>query len=408
MKILKIEVDKNNHIRADWDNGDSSREGEIQLDPLRKTMLDILEGWFRDGRIRERKEIELLGEILFQAIFQNNVDLFFREKLNSLPKGERMRIELVFQPGTEDLSGRMWEFMYSEKDGFFAVNHNLFISRWIPSDRDRVVPPPVKELKILLVVSLPEEALRELKEAIEKGDFGKISKKYLGQLSEEDLQGLQEKLNDPITYDKIMNEIEDYKKIAKYIDELSINPSITVRRIDNPNGDSLMEEMEEYEPHIVHFIGCGDYGRIILHHGIAGQTWCCSSFADLFSKFQPRLVFLQLCMWPPETMQANFATLGPELMRKEIPNIIASQYPINPDTAKRLTKTFYEGLAAGKTIDTAFIDGRLTISRGLPTSILVAGSPVVYMHSRQEDKIYEPEQARTGETSGLQQDISTK
>ena len=154
--------------------GEGSAKCQIVLDDIRKKMLGVIEGWMRKGNISENEELQLLGTILYEAIFNGQVKNFFESKLGEFERArrankseERLRLELSFNKTTaQHLAALPWEFLYYPKDQtFLATKVNIVLTRRMPVEGDREeLKRPEGPLKLLLVVARPKEFMPTIKD----------------------------------------------------------------------------------------------------------------------------------------------------------------------------------------------------------------------------------------------------
>lgn len=368
---LIVTVSKANDVEIRMGENGVRTKGKVNLDPVREGMLTIFEDWLCKGKISEEEEVKVLGTILYEAIFDGNVGNFFETKLDEFESrssekkgGERCHIELVFEKGEgetgeDGLADRPWEFMYYPKDDTpLATKANIVLSRHEPTHRNREnLEPPPGTLKILIVVAELEEFFR----SDDAAEAEKYKKEFA--TSVEQIGGLW---------------------------ELAKNSRIeVVGSLNKPTFDELEKALDDYKPHVVHYIGFGrQKGEIaLLKAGKKEAEWCTGlSFAGCFEKVQPQLVFLHLCQGAQKKvdanyLKANFAVLAPALIRKRIQAVVAMRYPIRHESARQFTEEFYKSLSQGKSVATAVQEGRRRSARGgIKDSSF--GSLVLFMHSQ--------------------------
>ncbi len=336
---------------------DAQADGKVQMDPLTRRTIDVFEEWLRDGKITKANEMQVLGMHLYRAIFSGRVEDLFQETLKrARNQQQRLRVQLSFKPKAGELASMPWEYLYSpdtdmEPGFWFATHLNLVLSRYMPlgSERDQAVPSVDNKVRILVVVSQPE-------------DLGPV-------------------IADPV--------IDQIKKLQEKLPiELEIHRETTL--------DSLVDKIQEVQPNVVHFIGHGRFnreegqGQIALLAFNNNADWCADSqFASVFSQVspKPRLVFLHLCESATAKLDAfssTFSGLAPKLIQAEVPTVVAMQYPITNLAAIAFTRAFYESLGKGSTIDDAVQEGRFRITTRIAGAMdtRVFGTPVLYMRSR--------------------------
>jgi hypothetical protein len=343
---LQIIVQGNGQVRARKQGG-GEVGGEFRLSPLHKNLIAIFDRWLREKKISRRQELAGLGSLLYQSLFDDDVGRFFKQSLDSVTGSDRLRLQLVFHQAAADLAGVPWEFLYypdrESQRGFFLATHpKLVLSRYIPLGVDRPDLGADEALRFLVVVSQP--------------------------------QGVGPVIAPPV---------------IEAIENLSETHRITVRLLENPTIDEFIEAVEHDQPHVLHFMGHGKFdgeGSIALRqYSESAAAWVTdNTFAEYFQRFQPRLVVLHACQGGEVDFTNNFSGLAPQLIRMQIPAVVAMQYPVANDVAIQFSRAFYRALARGEPVDGAVQEGRLRITQGNPNahSSLDFGTPVLYMNSQ--------------------------
>jgi hypothetical protein len=373
MKEYELTVEVNDNDTVSIQSGEGGSEtGKIFLDPVRRKMIKVFDNLLRRGKISGDDELGLLGEILYEAIFNGEVETFFKGRLkqldaarqaNELLKEERLRVELVFREGSnaQELGKYPWEFLYYPDEGTpLATKANIVLCRHMPTrgiNRENITPPE-GPLKVMLVIARPDEFLPDIN----------------------DEKAVEYEKN----FEAIVNDILNLKNLKTSQIEI-------LEPLKSPTVDKLAQALVELKPHIVHYIGHGRYssaGEIaLIRESCQSVHWCSSAtFADCFEGVPPRLVFLHLCAGvqndkvSADYLKANFAELAPELIQKRVQAVVAMRYPVHHVAAQKFTKNFYQALAEGRTVAAAVQIGRRFSTLSVRDSAL--GSPVLFMHSK--------------------------
>ncbi len=365
---LILVVQNGSTIRARRQDG-AEVSGEFVLDDLHRSMIEIFDDWLNTGKIARRRELEVLGSLLYTALFNDRIEIFFKQSLGEARKArQRLRVQLSFEGKAADLANLPWEYLYSPDTetyaGFFlATDVALVLSHYMPLEMARqALAPAESPLHILIIVSKPQ-------------DLNPV----LSDLVIEAIQSLSEKF--PIKVD------------------ILITPTV----------EKLLGTLEGTEPHVVHFIGHGRFdkvqgkGQIALLDGKGENAlWIRDrEFAEFFVQKSaiPRLVFLHLCEGGAIDFTANFAGLAPQLIRAGTQAVVAMKYPITNRAAIIFSRAFYRELAKGEPVDNAVQIGRwqITVNDPLAYDSPVFGVPVLYMRSR--DGIIQPPTLKQEEVS---------
>jgi hypothetical protein len=340
-------------------SGGEEISGTLNFDELRLDTIKIFEDLLSESRIKRRRELEVLGRLLYEGLFADQVGNYFEQALQEAQKaGQHLCVRLRFQKAADELSRLPWEYLYrsgtdTSRGFWLSTNVNLVLVRFMPLASSSTSPKPTESLlRTLIVVSEPA-----------------------------DLQ--------PVAAESVIEAIE---KLAE-----TTHP-IEIYKLDKPTIKNFQEKLQETKPHVLHFIGHGRYKMAEKQAEIAllkpderSVEWCPDkTFAEYFQPVDsnPRLVLLHLCqaaLSDPDssTFIANFSQLAPQLILANIQAVIAMQHPIlNPD-AISFCRAIYRKLAEGESPDDAVQYGRMQIVSGNPNAYnsRVFGTPVLYIHS---------------------------
>jgi hypothetical protein len=349
---VTITVFDGNRVRIE-DEMRNDKLGQANLDPLRRATIAIFEDWLRNDRISRREELQVLGQHLYETLFNGEIERFFEERLQSVVKGDRLRVQLYFAETAKELATLPWEYLwYPRGESWFSTAVDFVLSRFLPpgqGGRIAGLDPGESPLRILVMVSEPE--------------------------------GLNPVIADPV-YDAI--------------DKLKERFPILVNRHDGPTRQDFVNILKETEPHVVHFLGHGRFRRdtdppwaeitLPLSNKAGEEPWCRDQdFAECFRQAQvkPRLVFLHLCEGAVVDFRANFAGLAPQLIRRGmVPAVVGMQYPIANKFAIQFSRAFYEEIAKGEHLDAAVQTARYKLTHNPEAyDTRVFGTPVLYMYS---------------------------
>jgi hypothetical protein len=302
----------------------------------------------------------------------------------------RFRVTLIFEEGKDELAGYPWEFLYvprPNETGFFLAGEKaeLILTRFVPKLGTPLPKPAGEKLVILVAWSQP----KELAPVVESDTV--LAIKTLAEKIKDSLSGKKE--------------------------------NIEVRELTQATHGDLKDRIENGQPppNIVHFIG---HGRVTgneaeialmktrdqinldkakwLKEGVRGDppeaNWVNSdSMRALFIKEPPRVVFLHACnsdKAPPGSLEA-FRSTAQQVLRANVPFVIAMQYEISNEDATSFAKTFYEKLGEGMSIDEAVKSGRNELGKKEPSwGHPRFGTPVVYLQS--EDSVIVKKEVKEG------------
>lgn len=307
------------------------------------------------------KLLEQVGKHLYNCLFQGNVRDRFRDELTKVSDNNSLgiRIRLVIEPGL--IAALPWELLYDPARKLFLATWNKTpVTRYLkmtPSSRDLTLIPPVSVL-----VAIP--AYSGLKVESEK------------QIVEEAFAGL-------------------VKDGLVELDFLESKVTLT----------TIADKLSSKKYHIFHFIGHGCF-QLGDEEGFVGINWdddedrdeedqACSKIegirwlsgtrvANWFTNHPSvKLIILNSCQGAQTSTTKPLAGVVPCLFRREIPAVIAMQYPIYDEAARLFSARFYNKLCKGYErglIDVALSDARDRMLQKRPGRIDFA-TPVLYMLS---------------------------
>jgi hypothetical protein len=332
--------------------GGAVANGELHLDQLRLATIGVFEELLLDDTIHKRRHMEVLGQTIYEGLFDTEIDQLLNDELRSLKGKSRLRLQLSFEKDADpDIISLPWEFLYSPaRQDFLATDVNLVLSRYMELGQNREeFSASERPLRILVAISRPQD-----ERAVLATD--------------------------------VVNAIRSLNKEDQ-------DPIVSVEVVDPPTLNSIEAALNQFQPHIFHFIGHGKYdpaqrtGYLLLVNPDDNNSDRCddSTLIDCFKRAQcfPRLVFLHMCEGgiterDATTLQA-FSGFAPKLIHAKIPSVVAMQYPIKNVDAREFSIAFYTTLADGGSVDEAVQEGRSRLD--LYRRSRVFGTPVLYMHS---------------------------
>ena len=306
------------------------------------------------NELKNSKQARVLGEALFDALFDNTLGQDFVNFHVQVVQQESqlLRVELdIDEQGMPEIAALPWEFMCLPGSAnlgeiWMATDPNLAFSRrrvqWHPA-------PPIQlqqgeKLRIALAIAAPQE-------------LGEVEYK---------------------TVQTALSELA--KNQPEYIEFLPVvNPA-------TPNGiDALLEQ----RPHIFHFIGHGrlqnkdgeDVGEIALVKKVFNTAnWVDASFfGGLFNRHRPGIVFLQTCEGGMLSESEAFVGVASKIVQQNIPVVVAMQYGVSNITATQFAYEFYERLAKDTPVDIAVQNARRSVALETQYRKRDFATPVIFM-----------------------------
>jgi hypothetical protein len=306
--------------------------------------LDIEESDFKKLLVRARGEEptpevrQQLGQQLFQALVSGQVLIRWVGSVSRVKMGlaSGLRVRLVFQ--VPHLGSLPWELIYDPDQGFLAAAGDQVVARYLP-----VTEPAYflsrEKLRVLLVVESPD---------------------------------------DPLLKPILPDEINTFQNTIKSVGNLG-----EFKLLQNAPLEQLQLELQN-DYHVLHYLGHGMENTLILTEkdGHSRDDVTSDAFADLFQgRLQPRLVVLTACS-SAGNAEGIFAGVGPALVQRGRPAVIAMQYPfVSLDTAKAFSEQFYGSLAQGVAVDIAVNEARNLLHSRFPDD-RDWSTPVLYLGTR--------------------------
>ncbi|OPY72222.1 MAG: CHAT domain protein [Syntrophorhabdus sp. PtaU1.Bin002] len=328
-------------------------KSKVVLDPLMRKTLEVFQSLVKANKIQNREQIEVFGSHLYKVLFNGKVDTAFKAVYDTIQTEERLRLILEFEPEARDLATLPWEYIYypdkEDERGFqIATKSKLILTRHVPltiSEKD--LKPREKPLRICIVVSQPTDEYE-------------------------------------VKSQDVINAMENLKKERP--------EDIGLSTILQPDNKSFGENIGKLAPHVLHFIGHGQWdpenrkGKLAFVSAETGKAvWIDDKgFSDYFEDFQPRLIFLHACEGARSESYEGFRGVALQLVYSKVPAVVAMQYPIENKVAIAFANKFYKSIGEGKPVDVAVQEGRHELGMYLDEehfSSRAFGSPVVYLQS---------------------------
>lgn len=309
----------------------------------------------KDGAINDSSQTRLLGEILFDVLFDDGLRPDFVSFYHQVVQQEKqlLRVELdIDEQGMPDLAALPWEFLSLPTRAnlgtiWVGTVPDLVFSRrrsqWIPAQPIQLEHN--EKLRIALVVSAPP--------------------------------GLR-----PVEYKPVQEALE--KLASEQVNRVELLPIV-----ESANPETI-DTILSKEPHIFHFIGHGqlenennqEIGQIALVDPDFGEAmWVDADyFSELFNQHRPGIVMLQACEGATLSTSQAFVGLASRVVQQNIPVVVAMQYEVSNATASRFARRFYQQLAEDDPVDIAAQYGRRAIALG-PTQYRKRdfATPVIFM-----------------------------
>lgn len=281
-----------------------------------------------------------LGALLYQALFNGKVRDAWMTSLGRVEQDHAADgLRLCLWINAPQVAALPWELLWDDQRGFLATAADLAVCRYLPVPEPPFLPAQ-ERLSILMVVESPQNL-----EPVEPQEVSRI---------EAALQSL--------------GDLAEYK---------------VVRNLSMPQ---LQSELQQKDYHVLHFLGHGTPGKLALVQEDSQQALFIGDqeLAQLFlGRRSLRLVVMTACASSQAGEGGLFSGIGPALVQKRLPAVVAMQYPaVHQDTASRFSQAFYGALANGLPVDVAVNQGRQLLSAGALLDGRDWSTPVLYLGTR--------------------------
>jgi len=278
------------------------------------------------------------GKMLFNVLFTDEIKAQWTA---SIARYENLRIRLQIEP--PELAILPWELLYDPNLEFLSTATNLVFSRYFPQRLEWPLRPIDDKVRILLVAESPHDL--------------------------------------PAVFDI------EFSQLVETIEHTGNNVELHVLR--NKPIDDIHRVLQVQTFHIFHFFGHGVDGGLALTdaHGNLDRIDD-NQFAQLLQGTQSiRLVILNACDSKQSDPQNLFSGVGPALIKKRIPAVIAMQYPVTVKTASKFSEKFYQALANGLPVDFAVNQARNFLSAGDLLDGRDWNTPIIYTGTRRGEAL---------------------
>lgn len=336
-----------------WDDGATSpSDHRVGWTGLDAELVRLFERWLmlRD-RTWQPDEIRALGQLLHRCLFPDPVWSWVERAIDRGDE-EPVRLSLSFPADGHysRLAAVPWEYLHTpERAGrrgvFLAQEPNVVLSRWIPSETGLETLRTESAVRVLVVVSQPDDP-------------------RLGDV-----------------------DAEPVLAAIRQLDHLEF----TVTECHNPTVPELAAVLARDRPHLLHFMGHGEFdpvdgrGAIALSHPEGRTDWVDDRrLTGLLGRGRtgPRVVVLHSCEGARTDYALSFAGLAPQLVRGGVQCVIAMQYAVTNENAITFSTALYEQLAQRRPLDEAVQECRWRMNTMIGNDPRLLGVPVVYWQSR--------------------------
>ena len=322
----------------------------------RKSTMDLLKEESLACYATDLEAVKEIGDRLFRTVLQGELAGEYGVVADNVAREGgmlRLRINLTNAP---ELSREPWEALYRKRNEvLLAIHAATPIVRLLDSPTAPDATPVAPPVRLLVVTAVPSHDL------------------------------------------DVDQELANIRKRTERLVAGSRAVPFSTRVLEAATRATLSEAIREFQPHFLHYIGHGSFERgsgwIHLHDvddlaevdHIDAET-----LRDMLANQRPKLVVLNTCEGGIASEIDTFSGMAHALIQRNIPYVVAMQYPISDDAAIAFSDVLYADLAGGKPIDVAVTNARNAI-RLLkePSSQVELITPVLYT-SGSIDRLVDP------------------
>jgi hypothetical protein len=297
-------------VEAEVSGGDSVPPQPLALpseEGLRFRLGKILRQGGTDG------DLQVLGRVLFTAIFPLRIRRLWTSTADSLGDGEGLRLTLHI--GAPELMFLPWELIFDEEH--LGLRSRFPVVRYLDlpnPPRPLAVEPP---MRVLVAVSQPKEAR-------------------------------------PLDVEAELESI--HKALGQFPGKIKVDVLEPARR------EELVAAMRRGY-HVFHYIGHATFqdgkGYLIFEDADGRADLVSASLlGQMVADSTLRLVVLNACETAEAGPGSAFGNLAYELVKAGLPAVVAMQLPVEDKTAVAFSREFYSALADGWPVDAAVQEGR--------------------------------------------------
>ncbi len=339
----------------------NEREARLTVEGRQYTGSPVVDGTLHNRLLSSSLDPQRYGIILFETLFPvgSELGVGYQESLTiARMRKQRLRLRLRFSPSTAAAFQNLdWELLYDPRRSVALgrsrdVAFSRFLSVPLAPETERVAKP-----RLLVVVAEPDDLAEYGLTPLGDEVVGKLDKA---------LRPLRQRM----TY------------------ELLTGPDTVARLRDRLVAQSF---------HILHLLAHGKRGdsstaHLVLEDVDGRATFVGPSLlSDIFEgEHNLRLVTLMACHGTSRSGGDPFSGLGPALVRRGIPAVIAMRRAIRIETAANFTEHLYRNLARSGHIDAAANEARQQLHLTAPRRTEWS-TPALYMRLA-DGRVWEPAQ----------------
>lgn len=331
--------------------------------PMRRWLKRLEEGSTR------REELLALGQRLTGYLLPPGPVRNLYQRSLGMTHAQSLSLRLRLRISPPELAAFPWEYAYDEEIAdFFVLNPRTALVRY----HSQPVPPrPITShapVPILALISNPPgtpplETARETRNLV----------KALGRLLDEGR----------VSIDVLFSGGAEQRQAMESL----VADQAGIRLLPGSASLDALRDALRQGYRVVHYIGHGMFddemgGALILvdDYGDASQVGARVLARELRGA-SAAVVVLNACRSATESTARSLMGLAPNLIRAEVPAVVAMQYSIADSSATVFSRALYGALADGWPLDAAVTEGRKAISARVTEDDMDWGIPVLFMRS---------------------------
>ena len=295
----------------------------------------------RSSSAPEVKKMKEVGSTLFQHAITGPVRDFYNKcQSQADAQGKGIRWRFTLDPAVSDLP---WEFL-CQQDRFLALHPRSPVVRYIEGAEPVQTVKGEHPLRVLIVIAGPKDVA-------------------------------------PLDTDA------EKVRIKAALEPLVKDGLVDIELIEGADTwEQLMKKVRPNQTHILHFIGHGEYdekngeGNLIMEDADNNAMRIESERLGVLvqGKSRLQLVILNSCLGTQGNSSQPFSSMAAGLVRSGVPAVIAMQFEISDQAARKISETFYSSLALNFPVDAALTEARRQIYLSDKESLEWA-TPILYM-----------------------------
>ena len=273
---------------------------------------------------KETKAAEAFGTKLFHAVFSKAGEQAFRDSIDFARRHNAV-LRIVLQID-EAFADNPWEYLYDpDRGAFLSLSKETSLVRLLPANDDTRTQDAISTLRILSMAASPRRTAKLDVEA-------------------------------------------EHAQIRAALQPSIAAEQVELQFVDGGTFDALRTALREFQPHVFHFAGHGDWNVDLDDGAILFED--SASFPDprtgvdlgvLLNQPSLRLAVFNSCDGAVASKDNRFAGITSSLVAQGVPAAIGMQFAFDDKAAITFSSSLLQELAAGAPLDQAVTDARIAV-----------------------------------------------